>query len=87
MAVLFRIIDETGVPKIYLYRLYRLLSMGTDQSSQGHMNALLAAFQEDEKLYGFPVTKTIKQNLVGLGADGASVNFGKHQGLRQKLAN
>ena len=58
---------------------YRLLAIGTDETAEGLLNVLKAAFEEDG------ITNIIKKNLISYVSDGAAVMMGVHEGLGKKL--
>jgi hypothetical protein len=69
---------EKERPVVYFYKL---IEMGLDSTAQGLMDSLEESFKKEHKdIIGF-----FKNNLVGLGADGASVNFGNKGGFIVKL--
>ena len=58
---------------------YHLLAIGTDETAEGLLNVLKAAFEEDG------ITNIIKKNLISYVSDGAAVMMGVHEGLGKKL--
>lgn len=69
---------ENERPVVYFYRL---IEVGKDSSAVGLMNAFADAVHTEK----IDVTRYFKHNLVGFGADGASVNMGSRGGFIKKL--
>lgn len=65
-----------GVPSI---KFYRLIELESDLKSQAMFDALILEMEKDG------VHVAVQTNLIGLAADGASVNFGKYESVYTKL--
>ena len=60
---------------------YRLIEVGLDSSAEGLMRTFRETFDSEEK----NLNRYFEQNLIGFGADGASVNFSHKGGFIVKL--
>lgn len=79
LVVLIQTLEDNR-PVMYFYKLIELVA---DESAEGQLNVLEREFKKD----GDDFFKYIKANMVGFGADGASVNSGRIAGLGKKLSN
>lgn len=69
---------ENERPVVYFYRL---IDVGQDSSATGLMNVFESSLSKEK----IDITAYLKRNLVGFGADGASVNLGRKGGFIVKL--
>ena len=77
LSVLIQTLEKER-PVVYFYKL---IEVGQDSTATGLMNAFeTSLYQEKIDITGF-----FKNNLVGFGADGASVNLGPKGGFIVKL--
>ncbi len=67
---------ENNYPVVFFYRL---LPMRQGETAQDILDTILRAWEEDG------IKDYMKANLVGYGADGASVMMGRHKGLGKLL--
>ncbi len=70
-----QVLDNNN-PLVYFYRL---LPMRQGETAQDILDTILNAWEEDG------IKEYMKSNLIGYGADGASVMMGKHKGLGKLL--
>lgn len=69
---------ENERPVIYFYRL---IEVGEDSSADGLLRALKGAIYSED----IDIMPSLKDNVVGFGSDGASVNLGRRGGFVIKL--
>ena len=77
LVVLFQTLEK-GVPMTYFYRNIQL---GSDESARGLFNSITQAWETERT--GF--LDFMRQNLVGIATDGASVMTGKNNGLAKLM--
>ena len=76
-AVLIQTLEREK-PVVYFYKL---IEVGSDSTANGLLNALKVELTRDPA----DTSSFFKKNLVGFGADGASVNLGHKGGFAKKL--
>jgi hypothetical protein len=79
LTVLIQTLEEER-PVVYFYRL---IEAGYDSTASGLLSLLKYSLLKEEA----DIFDHFKENLVGFGSDGASVNLGKNAGFAIKLSN
>ncbi len=72
-----QVLDD-NFPMVYFYRL---IPLDKGEKSNDILDAILTAFVDDD------ISDYMHQNLVAVGADGAAVMIGKHNGVVKKLSD
>lgn len=64
---------------------YKLLEFGMEENAEAYLNILQSSFSDNAMERDVKFEEVIKNNLIALGSDGASVMIGKNHGLIVKL--